>query len=111
VALQALTFSKENAKAIGSRGGVSSLFEILVWQSLGVGGDFGVTVWVLLYNDFDERFAVFERAIVLCFGSVACVTEGMAASVCDGEDERTREKKKKWIKKQNEKVKINILMI
>jgi hypothetical protein len=54
-----------------------------------------VTVWVLLYNDFDERFAVFERAIVLCFGSVACVTEGMAASVCDGEDERTREKKKK----------------
>lgn len=61
----------------------------------GIGGDFGVTVWVLLYNDFDERVAVFERAIVLCFGFAACVTEGMASSMCDGEDERTREKKKK----------------
>ncbi|KAK7842413.1 uncharacterized protein LOC111988871 [Quercus suber] len=57
VALQVLTFSKENAQAIGSRGGISSLLEIC---QVGTPGSQAFAIGVLrnlaLFSEIKENF-------------------------------------------------------
>lgn len=74
VALQALSFSKENARAIGSRGGISSLLEIC---QAGTPGSQAFAAGVLRnlagFSEIKENF-IEENAVMVLLGLVASGT-------------------------------------
>ncbi|XP_065872732.1 uncharacterized protein [Euphorbia lathyris] len=74
VALQALTFSKENARAIGSRGGISSLLEIC---QAGTPGSQAFAAGVLrnlaVFEEIRENF-IEENAVFVLLGLAASGT-------------------------------------
>lgn len=66
VALQVLTFSKENARAIGSRGGISSLLETCQAGTLGSQAfAIGVRRNLALFSEIKENFIEENRVGVL----------------------------------------------
>ncbi|KAG9446274.1 hypothetical protein H6P81_012402 [Aristolochia fimbriata] len=97
VALQALSFSKENARAIGCRGGISSLLEICL---AGTPGSQAVAAGVLRnlagFPDIVPNF-VEESAIPVLIGVAASGTQvaqenaiGCLSNLVSGEDENLK---------------------
>ncbi|OAY48017.1 uncharacterized protein LOC110618017 [Manihot esculenta] len=87
VSLQSLTFSKENARAIGSRGGISSLLEICQGgtpgsQGLAAGVLRNLAVFEEIRENFIEENAVFVL-IGLAVSGTALAQENAIGCLCN----------------------------
>ncbi|XP_073048460.1 uncharacterized protein [Primulina eburnea] len=94
IALKALSNSKENARAIGSRGGISSLLEICqegtpISQAVAAGVLRNLAVFTEIKENFIEEHAVLTL-LALCNSGTALAQENSIGCLCNlvsGDDE------------------------